>query len=69
MPFDRAELHFAEATLYQEYEPEGENRILPFNPITLQEEEEEDDGEVVKPERPSKIKRVTRPDGQVVYEF
>ena len=68
MPFDRAELHFAEATLYQEYEPEGENRILPFNPIALQ-EEEEDDGEVVEPERPSKIKRVTRPDGQVVYEF
>ena len=70
MPFDRAELHFAEATLYQEYEPEGENRILPFNPIALQEEEEEeDDGEVVEPERPSKIRRVTRPDGQVVYEF
>ena len=68
MPFDRAELHFVEATLYQEYEPEGENRILPFNPIALQ-EEEEDDGEVVEPERPSKIKRVTRPDGQVVYEF
>ena len=69
MPFDRAELHFAKAALYQEYEPEGENRILPFNPIALQEEEEEDDGEVVEPERPSKIRRVTRPDGWVVYEF
>ena len=69
MPFDRAELHFAEATLYQEYEPEGENKILPFNPIALQEEEEEDDGEVVEPKRPSMIRRVTRLDGQVVYEF
>ena len=42
MPFDRAELHFTEATLYREYEPEGENRILPFNLIVLQAEEEED---------------------------
>ena len=40
MPFDRATLHFAKAALYQEYEPEGENRILPFNPIALQVEEE-----------------------------
>ena len=46
MPFDRAELHFAEATLCQKYEPEGENKILPFNPISLQ-REEEDDGEAV----------------------
>ena len=38
MPFDRAELHFAEVALYQEYEPENENRILPFNPIALQAE-------------------------------
>ena len=68
MPFDRAELHFAEAAPYQEYEPEGENRILPFNPIALQ-REEEDDGKVVEPERPSKIKRITRPDGKMVYEF
>ena len=36
MPFDRAELHFAKATPYQEYELEGENRISPFNPITLE---------------------------------
>ena len=42
MPFNRAELHFTEATLYREYEPEGENRILPFNLIVLQAEEEED---------------------------
>ena len=68
MPFDRTKLHFAEATLYQEYEPEGENRILPFNPIALQ-REKEDDGEVVEPKRPSKIRRTTRPDGKVVYEF
>ena len=68
MPFDRAELHFIETALYQEYEPEGENRILPFNPIALQ-AEGEDDGEVVKPERSSKIRRVTRLDDRVVYEF
>ena len=68
MPFDRAELHFAEATLYQEYELEGENRILPFNPIALP-VEEEDDSEVVELERPSKIRRLTGPDGRVIYEF
>ena len=68
MPFDRVELHFAKANLYQEYELEGENRILSFNPISLQ-AEEEDDGEVVEPKRPSKIKRVIRPDGRVVYKF
>ena len=48
MPFDRAELYFAKAALYQEYETEGENRILPFIPIALQ-MGEEDDGEVVEP--------------------
>ena len=68
MPFDRVELHFTEAALYQEYEPKGENRILLFNPIALQ-REEEDDGEVMEPERPSKIRRTTRPNGKVVYEF
>ena len=68
MPFDRAELHFAEGTLYQEYELEGENRILPFNPIALP-VEEEDDSEVVELERPSKIRRLTEPDGRVIYEF
>ena len=36
MPFDRAELHFIEAALYQEYKPKSENRILPFNPIAFQ---------------------------------
>ena len=65
MPFDRVELHFAEAALYQEYEPKGENRILPFNPIAFQ-AEEKDDGKVVKLERPSKIRRVTRLDGWVI---
>ena len=69
MPFDRAKLHFVEATLYQEYEAEGENRILLFNPIALQAKEEEDDGEVVELERPSKIRRLTGPDGRVIYEF
>ena len=68
MPFDRVELHFAEATLYQEYEPKGENKILPFNSTTLQ-REEEDDGKVKEPERPPKIRRTTRPNGKVVYEF
>ena len=68
MPFDRAELHFVKAALYQEYETKGENRVLPFNSIALQ-VEKEDDGEMVEPKRPSKIKRATEPDGQVVYEF
>nr|POF08007.1 hypothetical protein CFP56_55321 [Quercus suber] len=68
MPFDGAELHFVEAALYQEYEHKGENRILQFNSIALQ-VEEEDNGEVVESERPSKIRRITRPYGWVVYEF
>ena len=68
MPFDKAELHFAKAALYQEYKTEGENIILPFNPIAFQ-AEEEDDGEVVEPKWPSKIRRVTRPNGWVVYEL
>ena len=68
MPFDRVELHFVEPTLYQEYEPKGENKILVFNPITLQ-RVEKDYGEVVEPENPSKIRRITKPDGKVVYEF
>ena len=68
MPFDKAKLHFAEAALYQEYEPKGENRTLPFNPISSQ-REEEDDGEVIEPKRSSNIKRTTRPEGKVVYEF
>ena len=45
MPFNRVKLHFAEAALYQEYEPNGKNIILPFNPIAFQ-RDEEDDGEV-----------------------
>nr|POF01939.1 hypothetical protein CFP56_06392 [Quercus suber] len=68
MPFDRVELHFAEPVLYQEHKPEGENKILLFNPIALQ-REEEDGGEVVEPKRPSKIRKITRPNGKVVYEF
>ena len=31
--------------------------------------EDEDDGEVVEPEIPSKIRRVTKLDGRVIYEF
>nr|POF03728.1 hypothetical protein CFP56_06647 [Quercus suber] len=68
IPFDKAGLHFAEVALFQEYKPKGENKILLFNPISL-EREEEDDVKVVKPESPSKIKRTTRPNGKVVYEF
>ena len=68
MPFDRAELHFAKAALYQEYEPKAENKILPFNLVALQ-IEEEDDGEVVEPKRSSKIRRTTKPDARVVYKF
>nr|POF27167.1 hypothetical protein CFP56_08538 [Quercus suber] len=62
IPFNRVELHFAEAALYQEYELKGENRILPFNPIALQ-TEEENDGEMVELEKPPKIRRVVGPDG------
>ena len=43
--------------------------ILPFNVIVLEIEEKDDDGEVVKPERPLKIRSITKPDGKVVYEF
>ena len=68
MPYDRVELHHAKTTLYQECEPEGENKILPFN-ATVVEREEEDDEEVIELDRPSKIRRITKPDGKVVYEF
>ena len=68
MPYDRVELHYAKATLYQEFELEGENRILPFNATVLG-QEEEDDGEVVELERPPKIRRTIKPNGKVVYEF
>ena len=68
MPDDRVEVHYAEVVLYQEFELEGENKILPFN-VTILEREKEDDREVVKPERPPKIRRITKPDGKVVYEF
>ena len=68
MPYDRVELYYVEAALYQEFEPEGENKILPFD-ATILEQEEDDDGEVIESERPPKIKRITKPDGKVVYEF
>ena len=31
IPFDRAKLYYAKAALYQEFEPERENRVLPLN--------------------------------------
>ena len=36
MTYDRVELHYMEVTLYQEFEPEGENKILPFNATALE---------------------------------
>lgn len=42
--------------------------ILPFN-ATVLEREEEDDGEIVELERPPKMRRTTKPDGKVDYEF
>jgi len=59
MPYDKVELHYAEAALYQEFEPQGENRILPFN-ATILERDEEDDGEVIESKRPPKIRRITK---------
>ena len=59
MPYDKVELHYAEAALYQEFEPQGENRILPFN-ATILERDEEDDGEVIELKRPPKIRRITK---------
>nr|POE61705.1 hypothetical protein CFP56_51911 [Quercus suber] len=55
--YDRAELNYAEAALYQEFEFEGENMILSFND-TILERGEEDDGEVIELERPLKLERV-----------
>ena len=68
MPFDRVELHYVEVALHQEFEPEGENRVLPFN-ATILEQEEDGDGEVIEFERPPKIKRITKPNGKVIYGF
>ena len=68
IPYDRAELHYEEATLYQEFEPKRESKILPFN-ATILESKEEGDREVVESKRPSKIRRTTKPNGKVVYEF
>ena len=52
---------------FRSISPKGK-KILLFNPIAL-EREEEDDGKVKEPERPPKIRRTTRPNGKVVYEF
>ena len=67
MPYDRAKLHCTKAASYQEFEPKGENMILPFN-ATILEREEDDDGEIVEPKRSPKIRRTTKPNGKV-YEF
>ena len=40
MPDDRVELHYAEVVLYQEFELEGENKILPFNVTILEREKD-----------------------------
>ena len=68
MPYNRAKLYYAEVALYLEFKPEGENKILPFNATVLG-QEEEDNGEVVEPERPPKIRRTIKPNGKAVYEF
>nr|POF05042.1 hypothetical protein CFP56_23578 [Quercus suber] len=68
MPYDRAKLHHAEVTLYQEFKHKEKNMILPFN-ATVLEREEEDDGEVVEPDRPSNIRKITRSNGKVVYKL
>lgn len=65
-PYDIAELHYAEAALYQEFEPK--DKILPFNAIVF-EREEEDDKEVIEPKKPPKIRRITKPNGKVIYEL
>ena len=68
MPFDKAKRHYAEAALYQEFKPKGENRVLPFHAFVL-EQEENGDGEVIESKRPFKIIRITKLDGKVIYEF
>ena len=55
MPFDRTELHYVEATLYQDFEPKGENKILPFNATVLKQEESGDE-KVIESKRPPKIR-------------
>ena len=66
LPYDRTKLHYAEVDLYQEFEPDGENKILPFNATILEREEQD---EVIESEMPLKIRRITKPDGKMVYEF
>ena len=66
LPYDRAKLHYAEVALYQEFEPDGENKILPFNATFLEREEQD---EVIELEMPLKIRRITKLDGKMVYEF
>lgn len=68
MPYDRAELHHAKVTMYYEFEPKGENMILPFNSTTLKRYLEED-GKVIELESTLKIKRITKTNGKTVYEF
>ena len=42
---------------------------MPFDRAKLHFTKPEDDGEVVEPERPSKIRRVTGPNSRVIYEL
>ena len=66
LPYDRAKLHYAEVALYQDFELDGENKILPFNATFLEKEEQD---EVIELEMPLKIRRITKLDGKMVYEF
>lgn len=42
MSYDKLELHYAKTTMYHEFEPEGENIILPFNSNIMKRDLEED---------------------------
>ena len=66
LPYDRAKLHYAEVALYQEFEPDGENKILHFNATFLEREEQD---EVIELEMTFKIRKITKLDGKMVDEF
>ena len=42
--------------------------ILPFNSTVLR-SVKKDEGEVIELDRPPKIRRITKLDGKVIYEF
>ena len=66
LPYDRAKLHYAKVALYQEFELDGENKILPFNATILEREEQD---EVIESKMPLKIRGITKPNGKMVYEL